>query len=325
VLFVSVALFVIVLTLPAIPGFFEIARPRDDGRLFIPERYVRDARWFGRTFREKLYSFVEAARRAGPSQGEMHMRMQEDVRWAPDLRIPPAERQRGIGVGNTVTVGHGAGIRDVYGLERLVVERDVVARTLTSDGTMAVAESVRILRWIDADGELTVGDGTDLGVSAAGGARVVLGRRVRFERVWGSPIASGAGEHVAFPRRSPGRSETIVDSSSTRDGGPIIVNRPARVSAGTHISGHLKVHGALHIEPGVHVEGNVIARGDITLAEGATIAGHVFAEGDVLLGPGTRVARAGVAKTVYGTGKVLVASDVEVFGWVIAESGGRTT
>jgi predicted acyltransferase (DUF342 family) len=318
------ALFVAVLTLPAVPGFLEIARPRDDGRLFISERYVRDARWFGRAFREKLRSFVEAARRAGPSEGEMHMRTEEDVRWAPDLHIPPMERLRGIGVGNTVTVGHGAGIRDAYALETLVAERDVVARTLTSDGTMVLGASVRILRWIDADGELTVGTESDLGVSAAGGARVVLGRRVRFERVWGSPVASDAGERVPFPYVSPGRGEKLVDGAATHEDRPVIVDGPGRVRAGTQIPGHLKVHGALHLEAGVHVGGNVIARGNVTVAEGGSIAGHIFAEGDVLLGPGTRVSRAGVAKTVYATGEVVVAPDVEVFGWVVSENGGRT-
>ena len=323
-LLLSFALFVLVLTLPAVPSMFEVARPRDDGRLFIAEAYVRDARWFGRAFRAKLLPFVTAAREAGPSRGEMHMRVEEEIQWSPELRIPATERLRGIAVGERVIVGNGAGIRDAYALDALIVEPNVIARTLTSNDTMQLGESVRILRWIDADGDLTIGAGSDLGVSAAGGARVTLGDRVHFERVWGAPVASLTAARDPFPHAAPGAAETIVDAASTRDGASAIVYGPVRVAAGTFVPQHLKVHGPVHLEAGARVAGNLIARGNVTFAAGVTVGGHIFAEGDALLGPGTRVGRAGSAKTVYATGDVVLAHDVEVFGWVVSENGGRT-
>jgi hypothetical protein len=324
VLLLSFALFVLVLALPAVPSMFEVARPRDDGRLYIAEQYVRDARWFGRAFRNKLTEFVAASRKGGPSRGEMHMRMEEEVQWAPDLQIPALERLRGIGVGDRVLVGHGAGIRDAYALETLTVENDVVARTLTSNDTMTLGESVRILRWIDSDGEMTIGAGSDLGVSAAGGARVILADKVRFERVWGAPVASKTSAREAFPHTSPGSEETIIDADATRDGKSVIVYGAVRVTAGTYVPQHLKVHGPVHLEERARVAGNLIARGDVTLASDASVGGHIFAEGTVHLGPGSRVARPGVSKTVYATGEVVLANDVEVFGWVVSENGGRT-
>jgi predicted acyltransferase (DUF342 family) len=321
-LLLSLFVFVLVLVLPAIPALLEVAWPKDRGRLAIAEGYVRDPRWFGRAFREKLAPFVARARGAGESRAEFHMRTDEDVHWEPQLSIPPSDRLRGIGIGDRILVGRGAGIRDAYALKDLVVERDVVARTLTSDGTMQLADSVRILRWIDADGDIEIGSGSDLGLSASGGAKVTLGSHVRFERVWGAPVASSTDASAPFDL---GRgSAKIVDQAFVANGKPAVVFGPVRVAAGTRLPSHLKVHGPLAIESGVHVAGNIIARGDVTLAQDVSIDGHVFAEGAVHLGPGTRVGRSGVAKTVYATGEIVFADDVEIFGWVVSEDGGRT-
>jgi len=322
VLLLSLFLFALALALPAIPSMFEVARPKDDGRLFIPELYVRDPRWFGASFRKRLEPFVTAARDSGPSRAAIHMRMEEEVQWAPDLQIPGNERLRGIGVGDHVNVGAGAGIRDAYALERLDVERDVVARTLTSNDVMNIGPSVRILRWIDSDGPIDVGVDTDLGLSASGGAHVTLGDRVRFERVWGSPVSTRTA--ATEPLHLEAATATTVDAAMVQPGKSVIIYGRARVAAGTQLPEHLKVHGPVAIEAGVTIAGNVIARGDVTVAGNAVIGGHIFAEGDIRLGPGTRVSRAGVAKTVYAAGEVALSNDVDVFGWIVAENGGHS-
>jgi hypothetical protein len=322
VLLVSLALFMLVLALPAIPSIFEVCKPKDDGRLHIMEQYVRDPRFFGRSFRHKLAPFVTEARGNSYGRAELQMRTDEEVRWSPDLLIPALERLRGIGVGERVVVGHGAGIRDAYALEHLDVEHDVVARTLTSDATMHIGSTVQVLRWIDADGDIEVDSDTDLGLSASGGARVTLGERVRFERLWGAPVTSHTSHREPYELSRD--KATLVDAKFVGDKESIVLYGPARVAAGTTIPAHLKVHGPISIEPGVHIGGNVIARDDVTLAEEVTIGGHIFAEGDIRLGPRSRVSREGVSKTVYATGAVLLANDVEIFGWIVSENGGHT-
>jgi predicted acyltransferase (DUF342 family) len=322
VLVVSLVLFALVLAVPAIPSMFEVRKPKDDGRPFILEKYIRDPRWFGGSFRQKLAPFVTEARANIDGHAELHMRTDEDVRWSPDMAIPPLERLRGIGIGERVVVGHGAGIRDAYALEHIDVQHDAIARTLISDATMHIGSTVQILRWIDADGDIDVDSDSDLGLSASGGARVTLGERVQFERVWGAPVATNTAHHEPF-ELEPGKA-TMVDTRSLGERQSLILYGPVRVRAGTAIPGHLKVHGTISIEPGVTIGGNVIARGDVILADDVTVGGHIFSEGDVHLGPRSRISRDGVCKTVYATGTVLIANDVEVFGWIVSESGGAT-
>ena len=321
-LLLSLVLFIVVLVLPAVPSMFEVRKPKDDGRLHITEQYVRDPRWFGASFRNKLTPFVNEARGNGYGRAALQMRTEEDVRWAPDLEIPPEERLRGIGIGERVNVGHDAGIRDAYALEHLNVERGVIARTLTSDATMHLGNAVQILRWIDSNGDITVDADSDLGLSASGGERVTLRDRVKFERVWGAPVVSQTETQTPFELDvHKGR---VVDAETAREGKPVIMYGNTRIVSGTILTSHLKVHGDLTVENGVHIAGNVIARGDITFASGVSVGGHVFSEGNVRLGPSTRISRAGVSKTVYATGDVMLADDVEVFGWIVSENGGHT-
>ena len=324
-LLLSIALFALVLVLPAVPSLWEVFRPKDDGRLHIAEQYVRDPRFFGASFRSKLSPFVDEAHAGGEQQADVQLRTEEGVRWAPDLLVPADERTHGIDIGDRVTVGHHAGIRDAWALHHLDVQNDVVARTLTSDNTMHLGPGVHILRWIDSDGDITVDADSDLGLSASGGARVTLGDRVRFERVWGFPVASKTASKTPF-EHDEHKGKAVVDQtkSDASDHQSLILYGPVHVQHGTTLPAHLKVHGAVAIEPGVTIAGNVIARGDVTIASDARVGGHIFCEGDIRLGPGSRVGREGVAKTVYATGKVLIADDVEVFGWVVSENGGQT-
>jgi predicted acyltransferase (DUF342 family) len=322
-LLLSIAAFFIVLAIPALMSVREVMRPRDDLRLHIAEQYVRDPRWFGRAFRTMLAPFVAAARGGEAFAENVKLRTDEETRWSPDLAIAPRERVRGIAVGERVQVGEGAGIRDAYALESLDVEPHVIARTLTSDGVLHVGNDVTVLRWLDADGDVTVGTGVNLGVSASGGSRFTLGDRVRFERVWGLPVVSNAATAEPFALTNQKRF-TRVDQAHVDAADALVLYGPVLIARDTQIASHVKVHGPLNVEPGVRIDGNLIVRGNLTFAADVSVSGHVFAEGDIRLGPGSRVGRSGRFKTVYADGTLVMAHGVEVEGWVVAENGGWT-
>jgi acyl-[acyl carrier protein]--UDP-N-acetylglucosamine O-acyltransferase len=193
---------------------------------------------------------------------------------------------------------------------------------------MNIGESVQILRWVDANGEVTVGSDTNLGVSASGGSRFTMADNVEFERVWGSPVTTRTAAAKPFTfaeRESTKRQHSVHIGQKQVDGGnPLILYGAVRIERDTQIASHVKVHGSLDIEPGVRIGGNVIVRGNVTLAADVSVSGHVFAEGEVRLGPRSRVGRRGGVKTVYAGGHMLIANDVEVEGWIVADAGGHT-
>jgi predicted acyltransferase (DUF342 family) len=100
------------------------------------------------------------------------------------------------------------------------------------------------------------------------------------------------------------------------------VHGAVRVSAGTRVRGSIKAYGRLHLGPGVEVDGNLICRRSIQIDGRANIRGNIFAEGDIVIGPGTTVGQEGGFKSVYAVGRVELAADVRVFGWIVTESTG---
>jgi carbonic anhydrase/acetyltransferase-like protein (isoleucine patch superfamily) len=322
---IAVAAFFAILLLPSIPSAFEVLWPRDDVRLNVPENYVRDPRYFGRSFRNKISAFVRVARNGrAPSEDlalTANLRTEEEARWSQDFAVLPGQRRRGIIVGDRVAVGAGAGIRDAYAIETLSVGAGTTARTLTSDGTLDVGENVRVLRWLDADGDVHVGRGTDLGLSASGGGAMVLESGVQFDRVWGQPVRAHS-EQREFLELAERPGVQLVDRTAIAPGKSPIIYGSARVVSGTHLPAHLKVHGDVYLEPNVSIAGNLIVRGDVHAAGRAVIGGHLFAEGAVTLGPRVEIGRAGSAKTLYATGKVAFSDANVVWGWVVSEHGG---
>jgi predicted acyltransferase (DUF342 family) len=89
------------------------------------------------------------------------------------------------------------------------------------------------------------------------------------------------------------------------------------------INGDIKAHGSLVLAAGVRVSGNVISRKSLTIGPGSTIRGNLFAERDIEIGSKTSVGRIDSYKTAYSSRKIRLGDGVRVFGWVVAEAGGR--
>jgi len=116
---------------------------------------------------------------------------------------------------------------------------------------------------------------------------------------------------------------TLIGAAAVETGKPIIVYGPLRIAAGTTIRSDIKVHGPLDVESGVRISGNVIARGDVTFAS------EVFVEGTSFQNKTCGSARDAAwspprHQDVYAARRVVIANDVEVEGWIVAEGGGQT-
>jgi predicted acyltransferase (DUF342 family) len=267
--------------------------------------------------------FITASRQGASYSADVVLRTDEPTRWKLDAVIAPGESLRGITIGERVHVGAGAAIRDAYALESLDVDANVVARTLTSDGDLRIGSEVTVLRWADSDGTIDAGNDTDLGLSASSTGETYLRDRVRFERVWGSPVVSKSSVVEPFPAPSHPKTTTI-DAPREPANEPLILFGPVAIGAGTRLSCDLKIHGPLVVHPGVRIDGTLIVRGDVTFVSDVTVLGHVFSEGIVRVGPRSSIGRPGGVKTLYAARRIELAGDVRVHGWIVAEDGGTT-
>ncbi|MGH2792196.1 MAG: hypothetical protein ACRDJ0_14585, partial [Actinomycetota bacterium] len=74
---------------------------------------------------------------------------------------------------------------------------------------------------------------------------------------------------------------------------------------------------------GARVQGNLISRKGVTVGSRARVHGNLFAEGDVKVSTGAMIGRPGRFKGLYTSTTVSLGPDVTVYGWVVAERGGK--
>jgi len=89
------------------------------------------------------------------------------------------------------------------------------------------------------------------------------------------------------------------------------------------VGGTLKADADIVIDEGALIEGNVISRRSVTIGPRSRVEGNVFAERDVRVGSEASIGREGPYKTVYAARHVTLGASVSVYGWIVAERGGK--
>jgi len=330
-----ILLFLGLLALPMLPGCRELWRPRDNRPLEIDQNATMNPREPALAFRRGLASLVEVAasdlpfRAPGDGAGGRPYEIHRELHLAPGARTPALLIALGAAeVGDAATLG------DLYVQGEARLGAAVRLRAVAADGDLVLGRDSSVENWIDTEGSAWIGPRCDLGRSASAVKSLTLGAGCTFRRLWGLPVSTEgparppAGGTAAGPGEQriddallwAGRRLTVPSGLTVeRD---LVVHGEVRVGAGNLIRGSIKAYGELHLDEGVRVEGNLICRRGIHIAGDATIRGHVYAEGDVAVGPGTRVGDATGFKTIYATGRIELAPDVLVFGWIVAERAG---
>jgi len=328
ILIVAMVVTCVLAVMPFVPGALELARPRDDQRLEIEQGYVRDPRFFGRSFRHKLAPAIAHAGSALPYRSSIQLHRPERFEVRRDLFVPAGGSIGGVVVAlGDADVGRGAKVGDCYATGGVTVTDRATLRALACDGFATLGQDVRIGRWIDAAQDILVGERCDLGQSLSAGGNVRLREHCTFRRLWGRPIETEA-PHAAAPI-TPTIEDVVVFGAkglslprNTVLDQDLVVRGALQIGANSVIRGDIKAHKSIIIQPGVRIEGNVVTRGDLTIAGDVEIMGNIFSERDISIGSRSRIGSADAYKSVYAAGSARLRDRVTVFGWIIAEVGG---
>jgi hypothetical protein len=319
---VTLVAFVVIFFAPLIMAPLELLRRRDAEALPLTPRYVREPRFFARSFREKIGPLVSAS--ADPGERRRPWRSDDVVRVVDELHYLANAHDNDVVIARAdVDYPRQITAKDQYVLGDATGGERLHARTVLVEGSATLGPRVRIRRWIDAEQSLTVGAHSSLGLSASAGGLVTLGADVRFTRVFGTPVWTAANRGTV-PVAPATREALAVERDAVHEG-DLIARGDLRVGAGARVHGSLKSHGRLVIEAGALVDGSVIARGDVHIGSDAHVTGHVFSESSIVLGEGAVVAIDGARKSIYSARHITLGPAVTVWGWVFAEHGGRTT
>jgi predicted acyltransferase (DUF342 family) len=326
--------------LPFLPGLREIRKPKDDEPLRIDMNRTKDPRYFGRSFRALLKEAREGREREY-GIGPLTLSRLEEAETAPSLSVAAgAKVARLLIIDGNFTAGAGSSFeKEIYAGGKSVVGEKAAFRALAGDGEVTLGREVKVLRWVDALGDLDAGSGCDLGLSATGERGLTLGPGCRFRRLYGHPVRTATPDasqkSTLAAKGSPG--PELGDTAWIVDPTRMIIPRAADVSetlivktrlvvnARAVLRGDVKGYRDIALGEEVTVLGNIFAEGDIEVGPLARVVGNVFSQSRVRLGEGARIGGPGAEKSVVGKKGIALGRGVEVYGSLSTEGDGTVS
>lgn len=332
-------LFILLLLLPFIPGILEIIKKEDSEPLFIAMDYTRNPRYFGKSFKMLLNRSTSGSA-LSPGFHDIKLSKNEKLEVTESVSIPDkTEMNHLLYVMGNLSSGCKAFFnKEVYVKGNAKIGPSNIIQALVGLGDVTVSEGTQFRRWIDADGNITIGENCDLGISVSSGDKINLARNCIFRRLYGMPIFTGP-RNIDELQHNP---ETMfLDETSLTDisfarkkdnsvpSGAVIKNNTVflgdvRIGAGACIKGTIKSYGNIFLEEGVMIYGNIFADGNILIGRNARINGHVFSQKSVFISEHSMISRPDKIKSIIGKKEIQIGPNVIIYGFISTEGFGKT-
>lgn len=345
-IFIFLIFFLMMLT-PFIPGIIELYRPRDDHPLYVDQDYVRDPRFFGKSFRRLLMQPEIFRAPVSMQTIQAKLSRMEQLEIADDKQLASNSHLAHLLLvrGDLDLGDHAVLEKEVYVQGDTFIKHNVQFRAMACDGDLILGPSSRVVRWLDVNGNITAEKGANLGVSSACGQTLSLDADVEFRRLFALPVRTYGRGRPDAPRIVPPppeepeeqekeKLENVEDDLDYVKGSLTLaendqINRDLVVKGDLHAKegavfhGTVKVYGKTNFDKEVVVKGNLFCEGDIQLDEDCEVWGNVFCQSSVFLGKGCRIGQKGKVKSIIGKKAVTFSENVIVHGYVLTEGKGR--
>ena len=339
---VIILIFSGMLLLPFWPGLRESLWPRDEYPLPVNLHYSKDPRHLGNSFRRILFEGL-GSHAAAPGIRTVRLSKDETVEVQSDCRIETGLTLPHILLvqGKLQTQAQATFRKELYVAGSASIGRRCRLRSLACDADVMLGQQIRIIRWIDANGDIRVGAGSRLGVSCSCAGRLVLGHDVEFQRLFSPQIISPSYQERHLPEHPSGRSpRTAATQIKTIDDVTDYRRTSSLLMSGTVIEQNLVVKGDLNLADRVSIHGDVrcdgraiigrdsviwgdlFAEGPIEILHNAVVFGNLFSQDSVRLYPGVRIGRAGRIKSIIAKKRIVVDHNVVIRGYVLTEGKG---
>ncbi len=331
------ALFVLLFFLPFMPGIVELVMKEDADPLYIAMNYIKDPRYFGKSFKQLLN---QATNNFTSRHGihEVQLSKKEKLEITGSTNIPAAGQLNHLLCvqGNLVSGEKVQFNKEMYVTGNSSIGSGSAIHVLAADGNVVIGEDIRLKRWVDADGDIDIAARCNLGISASSGKILRLGPNCHFRRLYGVPVTTGDnGETMTgslmtlLPPIEPMPPEMTFVRIKDRKIAPgsmigknVVFPQDVQIGHGSILRGDIKSYGKLILEDNVAIEGNIFADDDIIIGRGAKISGHVFSQKTVHISSGTVISRPGTIKSIVGKKSVRIEQNVTIYGYVTTEGEG---
>jgi len=329
----------------------EWRRTRGAPTLAIDMGYTRSEGHLPASFRTKLAEWMQAeARPAEDGQGHVIERRGERIRILPTATLPDLFRSDGVLVvlgdltcGERCTFG-----REVYVQGNCTIGAGSVVQAIAVDGDLVLGRTTGVVRWADAEGDVTVGADCRIGarVTARRSIRIAAGARARaFSAPEVRTLSSGTEPPLQPGSRRPAVRVPPVDDTPAagawphrfdrltdacwRYGGSLTSDRPLDVGrtlivrgdvhapAGSRFASDIKATGSIAIGPGSECLAGVVSDRSILVGPGTVLGGHLLAGDCAVIDRGVRGANTDTGVAAYAH-RVLYVRDAVVIAGKLA-------
>lgn len=315
-------------------------KTKKGGILSIDQDYKRDARYFGRSFAEKVEAALPDIR-----DGIIHISKEEPVLEIQEGQVLETQEIKDLVVAYAKEFcPKGKNLcfaKEIYcGGDGRFTEENIKMRSVYAKGRLLLGNGTDLVRWADAEGTVAVYDHCQLGRSVSSEKLLVLGFDNTFHRLFAPHIRIGqrpCDQDVFQKKYNPEifllrvmedrqYDWSYIDEEHADETGKvpytIVTRSDIRLLEGMILQGDIHSDKSVRIMERGIVVGNIFAEENILLEKDAIVFGNVFSQGDIFLEKGACVGHSGKVSSMIARGKIEFSGENDVFGYVSSEAGG---
>lgn len=323
----------------------------------IDVNYVRSENYFGQSFRVKVKDWLTIPPMPG-QDGTTILKGDECIRVIDSMELPAGSDCDDIlVVERNFACAAGSRLRRevlVHGDAEIGPTSRV--QSIAADGSLFLGEDVRVARWLDATGELTLSSASKVQSRVTSQKRISLGLGVEVGSAYAPEVAT-AGTDGGFerPERKPAELLDLVLAEQSEEGNqklaalgfkrdrliqlgadtwlykgdlrlPVAVRIRKKLAvtgtcvfrAGSRIEADLKAGESIFVGPGCAIDGNLVAEKHIFIGSDCRFSNMINAGRSLLLSSGTRGFREDGMVVAYAGEKLNAESNVALRGKLCA-------
>ncbi len=332
ILIIIIIVYGLLLFLPLIGGFISYLRNKNEP-IFIDQGRVKDPRFFSKSFARLFFEKWSNYDR----KGDLFFSKNEKVILADDTEIITEEcdsivvAERHDFIPNKKVNFN----KEVMVLKNAYIYGEIQLRAIRAQGDMIVGQGVKVIRWIDAEGNLFIRDNCDLGLSATSATILNIGKNVHFRRLF-APII-----YIAMPVLKPNshsdykysllpssvrKNINSVSANDLEDSNiaefSVISKKDVKIYEHVILQGHIKSDKGVRLLDYSFICGNIFAKEDIYIGKNVVVMGNVFTHGNIYLEDEVTIGQEHHINSLVAGGRIDFGLNSKVYGYVHSELGG---
>ena len=291
--------------------------------LKIKQDYVKNARYFGRSFS----SLVEKAL-PEMKNGMIMLSRQEKVLEIDGNQefVQPEIEDLVIARNANLCLRQGDlhFQKEIYSeKDALFVKENIQLRAVYSKKRLLFGNKIRLLRWADAECAVAVYDECDLGERVSSGEQLVIGFDNHFHSLYAPVIR--LGQRPEEPDRfMEGRDPRIfrMPVINSHEYNRHYIDDDMVTESGT-VPYTIISRGNIKVIEDIILQGDIHSDGAVRIMENATVLGNIFTQGNIIFEEGASAGQPGKITSVIARETITFYGSNYVYGYVVSEGSGK--